>query len=87
VHDGFYNALFGTAKHKESLRDGFSTLPNTVFSAALKALNEVRLFPALLLVQLPLQPALVCHQRSLHHNFNVTMIVILRTTTDTAPYI
>jgi hypothetical protein len=41
VHDGFYNALFDKAQHKRSLRDGFSTTPETVFGAAFKAVTEV----------------------------------------------
>lgn len=41
VHDGFFNALFGRAQNKRSLRDGFSTNPETVFGAAFKAVTEV----------------------------------------------
>lgn len=41
MHDGFFHALFDRARNKRSLRDGFSTDPDTVFGAAFKAVTEV----------------------------------------------
>ena len=45
VHDGFYEALFGTAQHKRSLRGATSTSADTVFDAACEAVTKDTIHP------------------------------------------